>query len=70
MNATSVASFSGWIRLPGQRWQSVVTAPSEDTAWRQLRQHVEQLAARFVDTYVGASGVDPNATPKMRRRRF
>ncbi len=70
MNQTSIAGFSGWIRLPGQRWESIVTASSEEEAWRQLRQHVEQLGARFVDSYVGASGVDPNAAPKMRRRRF
>ncbi len=70
MSTATASEWYGWIRLPGQRWESIVTAPSEDEAWRQLRQHVEQLAARFVDTYVGASGVDPNATPKMRRCRF
>lgn len=70
MSDTSVVRYSGWVRLPGQSWQAAVTASSEDEAWRQLRLHIEQLGVKFVDTYVGSSGIDPNATPTMRRRRF
>jgi hypothetical protein len=53
--------FNGWTRLPGQSWQAVVTGSDEDTAWRLLRQHVEQLGARFVDTYVGPADADPRS---------
>lgn len=52
-------TFTGWIRLPGQLWQSVVTAADEDDAWRLLRQHVDQLGAKMIDTFVGPASVDP-----------
>jgi hypothetical protein len=65
------STYTGWTRLPGQSWQAIVTAAVENEVWRQLREHVEQLGPRFVDTYVGPSAVDPNDKPaSMRRRRF
>jgi hypothetical protein len=51
--------FTGWIRLPGQLWEPVVTASTEDEAWRRLRQHVDRLDAKIIDTYIGPSDVDP-----------
>lgn len=42
--------YTGWIRLPGQLWQAVVTADSEGEAWHLLRQHVDQLDAKMIDT--------------------
>src|SRR5579875_3569107 len=47
------ALFTGWIRLPGQLWQAVVTASTEDEAWCLLRQHVDRLDAKMIDTFIG-----------------
>ncbi|HTU20246.1 MAG TPA: hypothetical protein VMG10_19435 [Gemmataceae bacterium] len=61
------ATFTGWTRRPGERWQAVVTAASEDACWRELRRHIEQLGAKYIDTFVAVASVDPNAKPKRRR---
>ncbi len=53
------ALFTGWIRLPGQLWQAVVTASTEDEAWCLLRQHVDRLDAKMIDTFIGPADVDP-----------
>jgi hypothetical protein len=59
-------TVTGWLRLPGGKWQAVVTVADQDTAWGLLRQHIEQLDAKVIDTYVGSAGADPN----HRQRRF
>lgn len=51
--------FTGWIRLPGQLWQAAVTASTEDEVWRLLRQYVDRLDAKMIDTFIGPSDVDP-----------
>ena len=55
----SDTAFIGWIRLPASTWQAVVTASTEDEAWRLLGQHVDQLDAKMVDTFIGPADVDP-----------
>ncbi len=55
-------TFTGWIRLPGQTWQAIVAASTEDDAWRLLRQHVDQLRAKMIDTFVGPSEIDPRGS--------
>jgi hypothetical protein len=61
----SEQNFTGWTRLPGFTWQAVVSAATEDAAWRLLRQHVAQMGAKLIDTFVGPASVDPRG----RRRR-
>ncbi|MHB1424604.1 MAG: hypothetical protein ACYC3I_15660 [Gemmataceae bacterium] len=56
---TPTLAFVGWIRLPGQLWQPVVSAETEDEAWRLLRQHVDRLNAKMIDSYIGPADVDP-----------
>ncbi|MHB1424534.1 MAG: hypothetical protein ACYC3I_15290 [Gemmataceae bacterium] len=64
-------TFTGWIRLPGQTWKAIVHAATEDEAWRLLRQHVDQLAAKSIDSYIGPSSVDPRGRrPVATQRRM
>lgn len=65
-----ISTYSGWVPLSGQSWQAAVTAPSEDETRRLLRPHVEQLGAKFEDTYVGLAVDDPNDKPSPHRRRL
>jgi hypothetical protein len=62
------STFIGWLRLPGQLWQPVVTAADEDEAWRLLRQHVDQLHAKMIDTFVGPSDIDPRGRRRPTRQ--
>jgi hypothetical protein len=59
------AGYIGWIRVPGQLWHAVVSAPTEDAAWHLLRLHIDQLGAKVIDSFVGPASVDPRG----RRRR-
>jgi hypothetical protein len=62
-----VTWFAGWAR-PNRRhkWKLVITAESEDAAWRALHAYAERLEARSVDLTLTRAGVDPNATPRPR----
>lgn len=35
---TKDMAWSGWLRLPGGRWKTVVQAATEDEAWRLVHQ--------------------------------
>ncbi len=52
--------YAGGFRLSGGKWQAVVITADEAAAWRVIRQYVEQLNAKVIDTYVGHAGVDLN----------
>lgn len=51
-------TFTGWLRLPGQDWQPIVTAETEDEAFRLLHDHIDRLAPPRVDAYYGPSSID------------
>ena len=61
-------AFAGWNRVPGQLWTRVVGAESEDEVWRLLRQHVDQLHAKMIDTFVGPSDIDPRGRRRPTRQ--
>jgi len=59
--------YNGWTRLSGQQWQAAVHAADEDTAWRLLHQHVDQMREKMIDLYVAPVNVDPRSRRRSRK---
>lgn len=74
MNETPAPRFTGWLRLPGGRWQPVASA--DDALAARDRLNAVAMAYSVADLYVGPAGTNPNQrldrtnrTPKKRRVR-
>lgn len=58
MNEHAYTAFTGWLRLPGGRWQPVASADDPEAARDRL--NAVAMAYAVADLYVGPAGVDPN----------
>lgn len=62
-----IDSYRGWLRLPGGDWRPAVAGDTEDETWRKLRQHIQYLGVRFVDSFVGPADSDPRRRSARRQ---